>query len=123
MPERIQQHVISCDLGLVLNRDTFTQPSGSALQLQNFEPSIKGGYRRINGTNKYVLLEFNDTNLGTSSKTGSSVMLMTALLDRTLIAARGSVVGKAASTFLTTSHTNSVSTLTVNNTSAFAGAA
>ena len=120
MPERIQQHVISCDLGLVLNRDTFTQPSGSALQLQNFEPSIKGGYRRINGTNKYVLLEFNDTNLGTSSKTGSSVMLMTALLDRTLIAARGSVVGKAASTFLTTSHTNSVSTLTVNNTSAFA---
>ena len=120
MTENIQQQIISCDGGLVLNRDTFTQPSGTALQLQNFEPSIKGGYRRINGTNKYVLLEFNDTNLSTSSKTGSDEMLMTTLLGRTLIAARGSVIGKAASTFVTQAHTNSVTTLTVDDTSAFA---
>jgi len=120
MAEDIQQQIISCDGGLVLNRDTFTQFPGSALQLQNFEPSINGGYRRISGTNKAVILEFNDTNLSTSSKTGSGAMLMTSFLNNYIIAARGSVVGRANSTTLTTTHTASVTTLTVENTSDFA---
>ena len=46
-------------------------------------------------------------------------MLMTAILDNYIIAARGSVVGKANSTTLTTSHTSSVTTLTVENTANF----
>ena len=118
--ENIQQQIVSLDGGLILNRDPFTQPPGSALQLQNFEPSIKGGYRRINGTNKYVLLEFNDTNLGTSGKTGSAAMLLSVILGNDVIAARGAVLGKATSTFFSTDHTDAITTLTVNNTSGFA---
>jgi len=118
--ENIQQQIVSLDGGLILNRDPFTQPPGSALQLQNFEPSIRGGYRRINGTNKYVLLEFNDTNLGTSGKTGSAAILLSVILGNDVIAARGAVLGKATSTFFTTDHTDAITTLTVNNTSGFA---
>ena len=102
--ENIQQQIISLDGGLILNKDPFTQTPGSALQLQNFEPSIRGGYRRINGTNKYVLLEFNDTNLGTTSKTGSGAILLSVILGYDVIAARGSVLGKSTSTFFTTDH-------------------
>ena len=94
--ENIQHQVISCDGGLVLNRDTFTQPSGTALQLQNFEPSIEGGYRRISGTSKFTTSEFNDTNLSTTSKTGSGAMLMSVVFGSTVIAARGAVVGKSS---------------------------
>ena len=118
--ENIQQQIVSLDGGLVLNKDPFTQPPGSALQLQNFEPSIKGGYRRINGTNKYALLEFNDTNLGTTSKTGTGAVLLSSILGYDVIAARGAVVGKATSTFFTTSHTDAITTLNVNNTGGFA---
>jgi len=118
--ENIQQQIVSLDGGLVLNKDPFTQPPGSALQLQNFEPSIKGGYRRINGTNKYALLEFNDTNLGTTSKTGTGAVLLSSILGYDVIAARGVVVGKATSTFFTTSHTDAITTLNVNNTGGFA---
>lgn len=39
--------------GLMLDKDAFTLPPGSATQLQNFEPDINGGYRRINGFAKY----------------------------------------------------------------------
>jgi hypothetical protein len=118
--ENIQQQIVSLDGGLVLNKDPFTQLPGSALQLQNFEPSIKGGYRRINGTNKYVLLEFNDTTLGTTSKTGSGAILLSVILGYDVIAARGAVLGKATSTFFTQDHTNAVTTLTVDNTGGFA---
>lgn len=118
--ENIQQQIVSLDGGLVLNKDPFTQPPGSALQLQNFEPSIKGGYRRINGTNKYALLEFNDTTLGTTSKTGTEAVLLSSILGYDVIAARGAVVGKATSTFFTTSHTDAITTLNVNNTGGFA---
>ena len=118
--ENIQQQIVSLDGGLILNKDPFTQPPGSALQLQNFEPSIRGGYRRITGTNKYILKEFNDTNLGTSGKTGSDGILLSAILGNDIVAARGAVLGKATSTFLTTDHTDSVATFTVNSTSGFA---
>ena len=118
--ENIQQQIVSLDGGLILNKDPFTQPPGSALQLQNFESSIKGGYRRINGTNKYVLLEFNDTTLGTTSKTGSAAILLSSILGYDVIAARGAVLGKATSTFFTLAHTDAVTTLTVDNTGGFA---
>ncbi len=47
---------ISCAGGLVLDIDTLiqgTQFPGTAVILQNFEPDIAGGYRRINGFIKY----------------------------------------------------------------------
>ena len=47
---------VKCTGGLVLNIDSLSQGSlftGSARILQNFEPSIEGGYRRINGYTVY----------------------------------------------------------------------
>ena len=44
----------NCEGGLVLNRSTFMMKPGEALELENFEPDIEGGYRRINGFSKYV---------------------------------------------------------------------
>ena len=55
MPDtsQISPFTASCAGGLVLNKDVFTMHPGEALQLSNFEPSIEGGYRRLNGTTKY----------------------------------------------------------------------
>ena len=55
MPDtsQISPFVASCGGGLTLNKDVFTMHPGEASQLSNFEPSIEGGYRRINGTTKY----------------------------------------------------------------------
>ena len=50
--------------GLVLDKDTFSQPPGSAVQLKNFEPDINGGYRRINGFD-----EFDTNQIGGSTGT------------------------------------------------------
>ena len=40
--------------GLVLNRSSFLMQPGEALVLENFEPDVEGGYRRINGHRKYI---------------------------------------------------------------------
>ena len=55
MPDvsQISPYTASCGGGLVLNKDVYNMQPGEALQLTNFEPSIEGGYRRINGTTKY----------------------------------------------------------------------
>ena len=55
MPDtsQISPFTASCGGGLVLNKDVFTMHPGEALQLQNFEPSIEGGYRKLNGTTKF----------------------------------------------------------------------
>ena len=49
----ISPFVVSCAGGLTLNKDVFSMSPGEALILQNFEPDIEGGYRRINGYSKY----------------------------------------------------------------------
>ena len=46
----ISPFVVSCAGGLTLNKDVFSMSPGEALILQNFEPDIKGGYRRVGGT-------------------------------------------------------------------------
>lgn len=54
--DRWESTAIQCTGGLVLNVDALTQGSsmpGSARILQNFEPSIDGGYRRISGYIKF----------------------------------------------------------------------
>ena len=45
--------VVKLGGGLMLDKDAFTLPPGAATQLQNFEPDINGGYRRINGFTKF----------------------------------------------------------------------
>jgi len=52
-PEYISPYVVTTAGGLVLDRDVYTMPVGAASILQNFEPSVKGGYRRLSGTSKY----------------------------------------------------------------------
>ena len=54
MPEtsEISPFVVRLKGGLVLDKSTFEYDPGEAKILQNFEPSIKGGYRRIDGTQK-----------------------------------------------------------------------
>ena len=52
-PEYISPYVVTTSGGLVLDRDVYTMPVGASTILQNFEPSVKGGYRRLDGTAKY----------------------------------------------------------------------
>ena len=61
-PEYISPYVVTTSGGLVLDRDVYTMPVGAASILQNFEPSVKGGYRRIDGTTKYSATQVNGSN-------------------------------------------------------------
>ena len=44
---------VSLNGGLILDMDDFSMPPGAAVILQNFEPSIQGGYRRLTGNSKF----------------------------------------------------------------------
>ena len=79
--------------GLVLDRSTFTMESGMALELQNFEADITGGYRRINGYNKW------NSNIVPQTASASEPVLMSAFFagNSKVIAARGTKVYEAAS--------------------------
>ncbi len=56
---------------------------GEALELQNFEPDIEGGYRRINGFSKYV------SAVVPSTSSDSEKVLMVATFGDLVVAARG----------------------------------
>jgi len=52
MADKINGYKVNCIGGLDTNRDVLSQGEiapGTASQLINYEPSIFGGYRRING--------------------------------------------------------------------------
>ena len=79
--------VVKLGGGLMLDKDAFTLPPGAATQLQNFEPDINGGYRRINGFTKY------DSNqVGGSSGT----ILGVHIYKNQVIAAQGTAVYKGS---------------------------
>tara|TARA_S200002703_G_scaffold150281_1_gene148536 strand:- start:6 stop:1529 length:1524 start_codon:yes stop_codon:yes gene_type:complete len=78
--------------GLVLDKDTFSIPSGAALQLQNFEPDIKGGYRRLNGFSKF------NTNIVPQTSASTEKVLGVHIYKDLVIAARGEKVFKGGST-------------------------
>lgn len=61
-PEYISPYVVTTSGGLVLDRDVYTMPVGAASVLQNFEPSVKGGYRRLDGTAKFSSSQVNGSN-------------------------------------------------------------
>ena len=50
---QLSPYVFACQGGLVLDQSTFAMQPGMALELQNFEPDIRGGYRRISGYAKW----------------------------------------------------------------------
>ena len=53
---------VSLGGGLVLDKDDFAIPPGAAVALQNFEPSINGGYRRLSGSAKFDSNQVDSTN-------------------------------------------------------------
>tara|TARA_R110000823_G_scaffold312688_2_gene439554 strand:- start:3458 stop:5188 length:1731 start_codon:yes stop_codon:yes gene_type:complete len=86
-PEYISPYVVTTAGGLVLDRDVYTMPVGAASILQNFEPSVKGGYRRLSGTTKYDTAQVNDS---------SATILGVAVFNNKVIAAQGTVVEESA---------------------------
>jgi len=75
---------VTCAGGLVLDKTPGSMQPGEALVLQNFEPDIDGGYRRISGFTKY----------STSTLSGSGYVLGIAILGANVIACRGANVEK-----------------------------
>jgi len=120
MPDlsQAQPAAFNCEGGLVLNRSTFLMQPGEALELENFEPDIEGGYRRINGFRKYVNQQVPQT-----SSSGEKILMVANFADKVL-AARGEKIFSSASTELavkivsTTGMTGS-GTITVDSTTGF----
>ena len=81
-PEYISPYVVTTAGGLVLDRDVYTMPVGAASILQNFEPSVKGGYRRLSGTSKFR----------SNVVSGTGTILGVAVFNNGVIAAQGTSV-------------------------------
>ena len=96
MPDLSQAQPVAfnCEGGLVLNRSAFLMQPGEALELENFEPDIEGGYRRISGFRKFV----NQIVPQTSSSSEKILMVLT--FQNKVLAARGEKIYNSASTEL-----------------------
>ena len=96
MPElsQTQPFSFSCEGGLVLNQPTFNMQPGQALELQNFEPDINGGYRRIDGFRKYI------NHIVPQTAASTEKVLMIAEFANKVVAARGTKIFSSASTEL-----------------------
>ena len=120
MPDVSQTQPVSfnCEGGLILNRSNFIMQPGEALELENFEPDISGGYRIIDGFRKYV----NAIVPHTSSS--SEALLMVANFDNKVLAARGEKIFSSASAELSIAIASSTGmtgsgTITVPSTTGF----
>ena len=80
--------------GLVLDQPTFNMSPGMALELLNYEPDIRGGYRRIDGYLKW------NPNVVPYTTADTEPVLLSAFFagNNTVIAARGTSVYKAGTT-------------------------
>tara|TARA_R110000824_G_scaffold4909_1_gene23047 strand:+ start:439 stop:2202 length:1764 start_codon:yes stop_codon:yes gene_type:complete len=85
-----------CEGGLVANRSTFIMRAGEALQLENFEPDVEGGYRRISGFKKHV------RSVVPYTSASSEEVLLVTFFNNNVIAARGEKIWSSASTDLGT---------------------
>jgi hypothetical protein len=118
-PSELSPFLFPLEGGLVLDRSTFDMKPGMALELENFEPDIGGGYRRINGYTKW------NSNVVPYTASSTEKVLMCAHLPyptyTEVIGARGESVYRATSgsTTLSTSHTSVITTITVVSTSGF----
>ena len=88
----VSPYVFACQGGLVLDQSTFAMQPGMALELQNFEPDIRGGYRRISGYTKW------NSNIVPQDASASEKVLMCAYFKGEVIAARGGKIHKAGKT-------------------------
>lgn len=78
MADKLQVYKVSCRGGLDTNNDALTQSvqaPGSAIRLLNYEPSLKGGYQRINGfTHNYGTIEGKGSVLGLAVLDGIGIV-------------------------------------------------
>jgi len=88
----LSPYVFACEGGLVLDQSTFSMQPGMALELQNFEPDIRGGYRRINGYEKW------NSNIVPQDTSDTEKVLMCAYFGDNVIAARGTKIHEAGTT-------------------------
>ena len=120
MPDlsQTQPNAFICDGGLIKSRSTFIMKPGEALELENFEPDMEGGYRRIDGFRKHV------NHIVPQTSASSERVLMVAFFNNNIVAARGEKIWTSASTELGlaiasgTGMTGS-GTITVDSTSGF----
>jgi len=96
MPDssQVQPAAFNCEGGLVLNRSTFLMQPGEALVLENFEPDVEGGYRRMNGFRKFV------NQIVPQTSSSSERVIGVANFANKVIAARGEKIYNAASSEL-----------------------
>ncbi len=120
MPDQSQvsPFAFPCQGGLVLNQPTFNMQPGQALELENFEPDIDGGYRRIDGFQKFV-----NQIVPQTSSSSEEVLMVVNFADK-IVAARGQKIFSSASTELATAITSDATmsgsgTITVDSTTGF----
>jgi hypothetical protein len=89
---QLSPFVFACQGGLVLDQSTFAMQPGMALELQNFEPDISGGYRRISGYAKW------NSNIVPQTAASTEPVLMVAHFNSKVIAARGTKIYEAGTT-------------------------
>jgi hypothetical protein len=108
MPDSSQVSPVNFPLqgGLVLNKSTFAMQPGEALELQNFEPDIQGGYRRINGFTKLV------DNIVPQTSASTEAVLLSIKFNDKIVAARGEKI------FTATAGNNSWTAIDTGRTSA-----
>jgi len=88
----LNPYMFACEGGLILNQTPFAQQPGTATELENFEPAITGGYRRVSGYAKW------NSNIVPQDASSAEAVLMSAYFKGNVIAARGGKVHKGAST-------------------------
>ena len=120
MPDtsRVQPFSFACQGGLILNQPTFNMQPGQALELENFEPDIDGGYRRIDGFQKFV-----NQIVPQTSSSSEEVLMVVNFADK-IVAARGQKIFSSASTELATAIASDTTmsgsgTITVDSTTGF----
>jgi len=101
--------------GLVLNQSTFAMQPGMALELENFEPDTKGGYKRILGYEKW------DNNEVPYTYAVTEPVLMSAYFKGEVIAARGESIyrSQGASDLIDGPLTSTATTILVDTTAGF----
>ena len=86
-----QPSVVSLGGGLILNKDVFSMSPGEALQLQNFEPDIEGGYKKILGTTKF------NSNICPQVSASTERVVFTAIFNDVVLAGRGGSIHRGSS--------------------------
>ena len=88
---QISPFVFGCGGGLVLNKDSFSYQPGETKVLKNFEPDVKGGYKKILGTTKF------NTNIVPQVSASSERVVMSAIFNGVVLGARGGSIHRGSS--------------------------